>query len=377
MTSYLLNYTNWNRLFEQDSNGIEKSKYGEYTFDQLFPDNMITPRKESYTPTLKKMGDDLIKAKTEKRTLSDIKINIESSASAQRPTLKIPAGYTKLDHTYGGGEPSNEFLAKNRGLKMKAVIVEELKNLGLDIPEENIQVVPRPDGKWVADSENESEQYVKVKIEGLLTKLPEPKEPVYPYSIVYSWYQIGDSDKKYILVKGTKDMVYRPLDTSFVLNLPKFKEAVQKSPADITIAGYSTFAGMADGKITKYEFFAFSELTNYVSLKGDIFYYADEESWKKDVEKLNRLTPTQWTVTAGTLQRNGPRLPFTVNAKGFWDLGKTAQADFEHGTGNFNRTLYTLKPVTQDRFTTDAQGREYYSKVNMKQWSSTDTRAAN
>lgn len=384
--SYIKNYSNWLRLFEQAtvapavtaSPGVvttEKSKYGEYTFNQLFPDNMITPKPESYASVIQRMGADLKKALSEGRKLTDIKINVESSASSQRPTTNVPKGYTKLDHNYGGGQPSNEFLAKNRGINMKNVIVQELSKLGIQVPAENINAVPRPDGKWVATSEDESEQYVKVKIEGLFEKNPPPppppKKPEYEYSIIYSWYQVGESDKKYVLVNNplsyksnysSDELKYRKLDHGTVKNSDEFRAAVQDSPEDITIAGYGYTA--PEGV----EFFAFGELSNYEIVKGNIFYYADEESWKKDVLTINKLNPTQWEVKAGTLQKPGEKLPFTVHAKGNWNLGKGAQANFEHGTGNFSRSIYTLKPKG-DELKKDKKGKEYYSEIKIKQWS--------
>lgn len=377
---YLKNYKTWCRLVEQTET-TETSKYGEYTFNQLFPDNMITPRPESYLPIIKQMAADLKKAITDGKKLSDIKIKIESSASSQNPTRKVPEGYTKLDHNYGGGAPSNEFLAKNRGESMKKVVLAELAKIGIIVPEQNIEVVPRPDGKWVATSADESEQYVKVKIEGLFEKIiiPQPTitTPIYKYSIVYSWYQIGDSDKKYVLVNNPlsfktqytpEEIKYRNLDHGQVSILNKFNEAVTNSPDDITFAGYGYIA--PEG----IEFFAFGEISNYSSIDGNIFYYADEESWKKDALLIDKLNPTQWTVQSGDLQKSNTKLPIEIHAKGYWNLGKGAQANFEHGTGNFNRSIYTLKPATSDP-KKDKKGNLYYSEVNIKQWNGGKTKA--
>jgi len=378
--SYIKNYIGWKRIYEQTVN-IEPtvktttSKYGEYTFDQLFPDNMITPKKESYELVIQKMAVDLKKAVSEGKLLTDLKIKVESSASSQNPTTKIPAGYTKLDHNYGGGKPSNEFLAKNRGINMKNVIVQELSKMGITVPAENISVVPRPDGKWVAASEDESEQYVKVKIEGLFEKteiednnrrIDIVKEKEYTYSIVYSWYQIGESNKKYILIDGSDDKGYRPVDHSIwpqdasASSLDKFKVALNSAPEDIEVAGYSI-----SGPNQHHSFFAFSPLSNYAKVSGNIFSYADEASWLKDVNTLNKINPAKgFRMRKGDV--NSKELVDGINAKGYFNPGKGGQANFEHGTGNYNTTINIIKPG-KDKLPTDDKGR-----VSIKQWSSQD-----
>jgi hypothetical protein len=366
--SYIKNYIGWKRIYEQ-ANLIEKSKYGEYSFDQLFPDNMITPKKESYESVIQQMATDLKKAISEGRELTDIKIKVESSASSQNPTRAIPAGYAKLDHNYGGGNPSNEFLAKNRGINMKNVIVQELSKMGITVPAENILVVPRPDGKWVATSEDESEQYVKVKIEGLFERTPPPppeEEKEYTYSIVYSWYQIGESNKKYILIDGSDDKGYRPVDHSIwpqdasASSLDKFKVALNSAPEDIEVAGYSI-----SGPNQHHSFFAFSPLSNYAKVSGNIFSYADEASWLKDVNTLNKINPAKgFRMRKGDV--NSKELVDGINAKGYFNPGKGGQANFEHGTGNYNTTINIIKPG-KDKLPTDDKGR-----VSIKQWSSQD-----
>lgn len=370
--SYIKNYSGWKRIYEQ-ANLVEKSKYGEYTFDQLFPDNMITPKKESYGPVIQKMAVDLKKALADGKSLTDLKIKVESSASSQNPTTKIPAGYTKLDHNYGGGKPSNEFLAKNRGINMKNVIVQELSKMGITVPAENILVVPRPDGKWVATSEDESEQYVKVKIEGLFEKRTGPDtdidtdtEKEYTYSIVYSWYQIGESSKKYILVDGSDDKGYRPVDHSIwpqdasASSLDKFKVALNSAPVDIEVAGYSI-----SGPNQHHSFFAFSPLSNYAKVNGNIFSYADEASWLKDVNTLNKINPAKgFRMRKGDV--NSKELVDGINAKGYFNPGKGGQANFEHGTGNYNTKINIIKPG-KDKLPTDDKG-----QASIKQWSSQD-----
>jgi len=178
-------FNRW-KTFEQSN---DQSKYGKYEFDQLFPDNMVTPRKESYEPVIKQMADDLNKALSEKKKLSDIKINIISSASSRRATDAIPKGHTKLDHNYGGEEPNNEFLAKNRGVNIKKVIIEKLNDIGIPVTDDMINV------KWrVSESPDPSEQYVKVNIEGLLSNIfkePNPKKK-YAYEILYNFYSIDN-----------------------------------------------------------------------------------------------------------------------------------------------------------------------------------------
>lgn len=367
--SYIKNYSDWKQVYEQVAQ-TETSKYGEYTFNQLFPDNMITPKKESYEPVIQKMAEDLKKAISEGKSLTDLKIKVESSASSQNPTRKFPAGYTKLDHNYGGGEPSNEFLAKNRGINMKNVIVQELSKMGITVPAENISVVPRPDGKWVAASEDESEQYVKVKIEGLFKSHTPPimdtSKEKYLYSIVYPWYKIGESDKKYILLDGSDDKEYRLIDHSIwpqdasASSLDKFKESLNTAPTDIEVAGYSV-----SSPNQHYSFFAFSPLSNYTKVEGNIFYYKDEASWLKEVNKINKINPAKgFRMRKGDV--NSKELVDGINAKGYFNPGKGGQANFEHGTGNYNTRITIIKPG-KDKLSTDDKGR-----VSIKQWSSQD-----
>ena len=62
---------------------------------------------------------------------------------------------------------ANTFLAKNRGIGMRDSLVKDLNSMGLKISTNNIQLLGREDGKWVADSKEPSEQYVNVIIDGL------------------------------------------------------------------------------------------------------------------------------------------------------------------------------------------------------------------
>lgn len=100
--------------------------------DFPYPDNIITPN-WTIAQGAKAMFDgfiinlveyfklDPVQAKTNFKSIA-----VEGAADIANATAEVPAGYTKLDHTYGGAKPSNEFLAENRALKMKEAIVNAL-----------------------------------------------------------------------------------------------------------------------------------------------------------------------------------------------------------------------------------------------------------
>lgn len=100
--------------------------------DFPFPDNIITPNWPT-APAAKAKFDMLITNLVDYFTASPEKakqnfggIAIEGAADIANATLDIPAGYTKLDHNYGGGKPNNEFLAQNRALKTKEEIIKAI-----------------------------------------------------------------------------------------------------------------------------------------------------------------------------------------------------------------------------------------------------------
>jgi hypothetical protein len=100
--------------------------------DFPYPDNIITPN-WTVAQTAKTLFDgfitnlvdyfklDLAKAKANFKSIA-----IEGAADVAPATNAIPAGYTKLDHNYGGATPNNKFLAENRALKMKEEIIKAL-----------------------------------------------------------------------------------------------------------------------------------------------------------------------------------------------------------------------------------------------------------
>jgi hypothetical protein len=97
--------------------------------DFPYPDNIITPDWSKF-PSAKAAFDELVKGLIDYFTLDVNKaktafqgIEIEGAADVAPATNDIPSGYTALDHNYGGGSPSNEFLATNRAVKMKEAIV--------------------------------------------------------------------------------------------------------------------------------------------------------------------------------------------------------------------------------------------------------------
>ena len=100
--------------------------------DFPYPDNIITPN-WTVAQTAKTLFDgfitnlvdyfklDLAKAKANFKSIA-----IEGAADVAPATNAVPAGYTKLDHNYGGATPNNKFLAENRALKMKEEIIKAL-----------------------------------------------------------------------------------------------------------------------------------------------------------------------------------------------------------------------------------------------------------
>jgi hypothetical protein len=109
--------------------------------DFPYPDNIITPN-WTIAQGAKTLFDgfiinlvDYFKLDPTQAKNNFKSIAIEGAADVANATLDVPAGYTKLDHNYGGAKPSNEFLAENRALKMKDAIVKALTANGGLTPE--------------------------------------------------------------------------------------------------------------------------------------------------------------------------------------------------------------------------------------------------
>jgi hypothetical protein len=109
--------------------------------DFPYPDNIITPN-WTIAQGAKTLFDgfiinlvDYFKLDPTQAKNNFKSIAIEGAADVATATLDVPAGYTKLDHNYGGAKPSNEFLAENRALKMKEAIVKALTANGGLTPE--------------------------------------------------------------------------------------------------------------------------------------------------------------------------------------------------------------------------------------------------
>jgi len=109
--------------------------------DFPYPDNIITPN-WTVAQAAKTLFDgfiinlvDYFKLDPTQAKNNFKSIAIEGAADVANATLDVPAGYTKLDHNYGGAKPSNEFLAENRAIKMKEEIVKALTANGKLTPE--------------------------------------------------------------------------------------------------------------------------------------------------------------------------------------------------------------------------------------------------
>ena len=356
-----------NRIDEQETKTTTED-YGKYSFGGAFDNNYITPDTNSseYQNTLKKMKADLQKAFSEGKKSSDLKIIIRSSASSNPATngytLSQPPNhnFVNVGKTDGGllsggkwvvrGESgwknvapndqlnANTFLAKNRGIGMRDSLVKDLNSMGLKISTNNIQLLGREDGKWVADSKEPSEQYVNVIIDGLLeTTTTIPKN----YQIIYDWYQIGGKDTPYVLIDKTPSYSKKIQHSEWgrgVKELRKsFVDAVNSSKG-VSVAGYS--------KSDEVEFYAFGTFNGYTSKKGNTFFYDNEKSWLNDLKKINSMNPAnEFQMRKG--DDNSKEKVEGVQAKGFWQPGKSGSADFHHGHGTDvrNNKMFIVKPT--------------------------------
>jgi hypothetical protein len=354
-------------------------KYGEYDFSASFPDNYITPKKESYEPIIKKMIEDYKKAIAEGKTLEEIDMTVESSASSRRASNRYTEP-TAPNHDYGGLlkkyapegwvkatpdnpkkiiEGGNKFLAEKRGETLKKIVVESLNTAGIKIDANKVNV------DWkVSDSPDKSEQYVKVLVKGLLEKVPDiPEEKPLPYSIVVDWYKIGSSSTPYILIGPVTNSVMQKKSGNLLLwnaTVPggpdgsswnggnRFRDALKSSSDDVKVGGFNFYPKTAGN--ARYLFKAFGVIENYTNSDGNIFYFDDRDTWMDQVKKMNRLTPKE----------SGRRLKFNgsdkegmfdeiIYATGGYD-DKQGQASFASGfiVGSSDTSFYGLKPSSGD-----------------------------
>lgn len=329
--NYILNYQTWKRLFEQakpetSSTDAETSPYGKYEFGQTFVANYTQPdkRKEEYKTEIKKMIDDFKAAITKGKKLVDIRLTIRSSASAKPATNgysleKPPAhdfegllpktGWVKTGAKgYVVIEDGNEFLAKNRGEETKNAIVADLKEAGIDIPEGNIKVLGREDGKWVSDSEETKEQYVKVIVEGLFEEIPpipKPSPTKYPYALTINTYEI-DGNPDFVRLKEealfASSSIY-DVDAKVTNPLAKkmtVAEAEAKAKTDF--ANYAA-KFIDDGSVYQLALFlktngrrtensgldhafeGFIKIENYAAKENGVYYFNDYNEWLKQSQK--------------------------------------------------------------------------------------------
>lgn len=361
---------NANRIDEQE---VKSENLVVYPFGGSFENNYVVPNTSSgdYQKALKKMKSDLDKAFSEGKKLSDLKIIVRSSASSRPSTngyvtspppnhnfkvvgkteggllpggkwVQIPApgtatlGYKNLTDNVGG----NTFLAQNRGLSMKNALVNDLNSMGIKVTSDTIQLLKRQDGKWISTSEDKSEQYVRVEIEGLLTPTPERQSK---YIIIYDWYQIGGKDTPYVLIDGANSKYDKKLQHSeWGRGIKKLRQSfvdAVESTKSVSVAGYTKTKGVGNG-VGEVEFYAFGTFNGFSGRKGSTFYYTDEKSWLSDVKKINMMNPAEKTIVNGL---DG------IYAKGVYVKGEGGKgsADFNHGYGTdiaLNK-LYLIKPT--------------------------------
>lgn len=352
-------------------------KYGEYDFGASFSDNYIIPKKETYEPIIKNMIEDYKKAIAAGKTLEEIVMSVESSASSRRASNR----YTESkppDHDYGGLlkggwvkksedkddklrkfiPDGNKFLAQKRGEELKKIIIQSLNTAGIKIPSNKVNV------NWkVSDSGNPKEQYVRVLVKGLF-KGDIPQETPLPYSILVQWYKIGGSQTPYILIGPESNNVAAKkggyLRLWNALQNPsenwsmseKFRQAVENSDDSVKVAGFNTNTS------GKFVFKAFGVLENYDKSDGHIFYYKDRDTWMEQVKKMNTITPRgsslgilSWGGEVDRANRPTGDSMFEekIYSNGSYDE-KSGQARFTATSGEEgDKTFFGLKPSSGEK----------------------------
>lgn len=307
------------------------------SFDGVFLPNYITP-----SDKWKAVADELVieikKYQKQLYTLANIKISINGGASPDAATNGytgpnppnhnfqtvgqqkgglLPADWTNVRNARVNiGEPEgNEFLALNRALNLKKLLIPYLSSkLGEKIPESSI----------IATGKAGVARTVHATITPTVTKTDQPT-PEIQYVIQYPWYQIGN-DKNMVLVDGNIAAGWRQ-NKKATMSTKWYQSTI--TDKNIRYSGFQK-GGQASGLINAY---AFIKL-NPARYNGSFAIYNDEKSWLADVKKMTQYAPG---LQVGELTFGPPNsnknLPGYRGADGYLD--KTGKSDYT-GLAKFN-----------------------------------------
>ncbi len=307
------------------------------SFDGVFLPNYITP-----SDKWKAVADELVieikKYQKQLYTLANIKISINGGASpdaatngytgpnppnhnfqtvGQKKGGLLPADWTNVRNARVNiGEPEgNEFLALNRALNLKKLLIPYLSSkLGEKIPESSI----------IATGKAGVARTVHATITPTVTKTDQPTTKI-KYVIQYPWYQIGN-DKNMVLVDGNIAAGWRQ-NKKATMSTKWYQSTI--TDKNIRYSGFQK-GGQASGLINAY---AFIKL-NPARYNGSFAIYNDEKSWLADVKKMTQYAPG---LQVGELTFGPPNsnknLPGYRGADGYLD--KTGKSDYT-GLAKFN-----------------------------------------
>ena len=307
------------------------------SFDGVFLPNYITPS-DKWKAAADKLYVEIEKYKKDGYILANIKISINGGASPDAATNGytgpeppnhnfqtagqqkgglLPADWTNVRNARVNiGEPEgNEFLALNRALNLKKLLIPYLSSkLGEKIPESNI----------IATGKAGVARTVHATITPTVTKIDQPT-PEIQYVIQYPWYQIGN-DKNMVLVDGNIAAGWRQNKKS-TMSTKWYQSTI--TDKNIRYSGFQK-GGQASGLINAY---AFIKL-NPARYNGSFAIYNDEKSWLADVKKMTQYAPG---LQVGELTFGPPNsnknLPGYRGADGYLD--KTGKSDYT-GLAKFN-----------------------------------------
>jgi len=331
------------------------------SFDGVFLPNYITPS-DKWKAVADKLVVEIKKYLKDNYQLANIKISINGGASPDAATngyigpkppnhnFKVvgqtkggllPADWTNVRNARVNiGEPKgNEFLALNRALNLKKLLIPYLTSkLGEKIPESNI----------IATGKTGGEKTVHATITPTVSKTDQPK-PEIKYVIQYPWYQIGN-DKNIILVDGDIAAGWRQNKKSTMST-----KWYQSTITDKNIR-YSGFQKGGRGGLMRA--FAFIKL-NPARYNGSFAIYTDEKSWLADVKKMTQYASG---LQVGELRLGPPnsnkKLSGYRGVDGYLD--KTGKSDYT-GLAKFSmnskdyivspeRSYYLFKPQGDKAF---------------------------
>ena len=329
------------------------------SFDGVFSPNYITPNNK-WKAVADQMVAEIEKYLADGYTLAEIKISINGGASPV-PASNIYSGTTPPKHDFNGllikynakwvkpgesggkniepdqgsvkgGNEGNEFLALNRALKLKALLIPYLTSkLGQPIPESSI----------VATGKTGVEKTVHATITPTVTKTDKTIIPP-KYVIMYPWYQIGDTKNLVLVDVGPTGYGRNKAGrvSSNWANAAKSDPKVIFSGFQvITAAPQAANKGILPG--------CFIKLDNAYKYDGSFAYYKDYSSWLKDVQKMTQYASND--TQGGKLRLGGSTSNQKVNgitgAKGYVDTsGKSKYKAFAKFNFGSRKSFHLFKP---------------------------------